>query len=405
MMFTKIKNVVTTLLGYPVALTPADPRLYNTGTVGTAGQCVNDHTAMTLSTVFACVRLISQTIATLPFRVYKMTDTGRAVVRDHPVDRLINRTPNTNTTAALFWQSVVSAMLLRGGAYIELRSIGPLVRSMFFLAPNRLSIQDYQGEKRYFYNEKDGSQREIPASRIMYIPGFSLDGETGISAIQYGAAIFGNAMAASTAANSSFERGLMPTVYLKNPGVVKESQRTQFRESMERIMGAAQAGRPVVLEADQDMGTIGINAKDAQLLESRQFSVEEIARWFGVPPHMIGHTSGSTSWGSGLEQQVLGFLTFTLSPLMVNISQTCNNYLIPLTDRETHYAEHVTQGLLRADSAGRAALFSQMVNNGIMTRDEVRDVENLPRRGGNADVLTVQTAMAPIDTLGQNPDA
>lgn len=397
-----VKAAILTLLGQRISLDTTDARPYNTG-YNTAGQIVNDTTALSLSTVFACVRLISQTIATLPFRVYRTTDNGREIAANNTLDRLINRSPNATTPAAIFWQSVVSAMLLRGMAYIEVSRVGPNVTSMRFLAPNRLQITEYQDRKEYRYTEKDGSQRLISPTKILAIPGFSLDGENGISAIQYGAAVFGNAMAASTAANSSFEKGLMPTIYLKNPTVVKKEQRAQFRESMESISGAVNAGKFAVLEAGQELGTIGINAKDAQLLETRQFSVEEICRWFGVPPSMVGHTTIST-WGSGLEQMNIGFLTYTLTPILINIAQYVNNFLIPVADQGTYYAEHVTQGLLRADSAGRAAFYSQMVNNGIMTRDEVRDRENLPLMGGNAEQLTVQTALTPIDQLGQVPN-
>jgi HK97 family phage portal protein len=150
-----------------------------------------------------------------------------------------------------------------------------------------------------------------------------------------------------------------------------------------------------------DAKTIGINPKDAQLLESRAFSVEEICRWFRVPPHMVGHSEKSTSWGSGIEQQMIGFLTFTLRPWLTRIEQAINKDLLSPVEQMRMYAEFSIEGLLRADSAGRSAYLSTMVNNGLMTRDEGRSKENLPPKGGNADVLTVQTALIPIDQLGQ----
>ena len=187
------------------------------------------------------------------------------------------------------------------------------------------------------------------------------------------------------------------------PKVLSKEQRTDARELIEgRLSGAVNAGKPAILEADMEVGTIGINPKDAQLLESRSFSVEEICRWFGVPPHMVGHSEKSTSWGTGIEQQVLGFLTFTLMAWMRRIEQAISKDLLSPADRLRFYPKFNVEGLLRADSAGRAAFYGAMVDKGIYTRDEVREKEDLPPMGGNAAVLMTQTAMAPLDTLGQS---
>ncbi|KMN10158.1 portal protein, partial [Pseudomonas weihenstephanensis] len=150
--------------------------------------------------------------------------------------------------------------------------------------------------------------------------------------------------------------------------------------------------------------SIGIDPVDAQLLESRTFSIEEICRWFGVPPWMVGKTDSGSNWGTGLEQQMIAFLTFCISSLTSQIQQCVNKRLLTPVERVTHYAEFSLEAFLKADTAGRAAWYSQMTQNGIMTRDECRGKENLPRRGGNADVLTVQTNLSPIDQLGQSND-
>lgn len=150
-----------------------------------------------------------------------------------------------------------------------------------------------------------------------------------------------------------------------------------------------------------EAGTIGINPADAQLLESRAFSVEEICRWFRVPPFMVGHSEKSTSWGTGIEQQMIGFLTFTLAPWLRRIEQAISKDLLSPAERLRYYPKFSVEGLLRADSAARAAFYSAMVNNGIYTRDEVRELEDREPMGGNAAVLTVQTALAPLDSLGQ----
>jgi HK97 family phage portal protein len=154
-----------------------------------------------------------------------------------------------------------------------------------------------------------------------------------------------------------------------------------------------------------DVTTVGINPDDAQLLQSRAFSVEEICRWFRVPPFMVGHSEKSTSWGTGIEQQMIGFLTFTLGPWLKRIEQAIQKDLMTPAERSRYFVKFNVEGLLRADSAARAAFYSAMVNNGIYTRDECREKEDMLPMGGNAAVLTVQTALAPLDDLGKTDDA
>ena len=147
---------------------------------------------------------------------------------------------------------------------------------------------------------------------------------------------------------------------------------------------------------------IGIPPRDAQLLESRAFSVEEVCRWFKVDPTLVGHGTAVSNWGTGLEQKMIAFLMFTLRPWLTRIEQAINTSLLTTSESTRYYAEFSVEGLLRADSKSRAAFFSTMVNNGIFTRDEVRKLENMPTMGGNAGVLTVQSAMTPLDNIGAN---
>lgn len=148
------------------------------------------------------------------------------------------------------------------------------------------------------------------------------------------------------------------------------------------------------------MASTGLTPADAQLLESRSFSVEEICRWFRVPPYMVGHTAGSTNWGTGIEQQMIGFLTFTLGPWLRRIEQAIVKDLLTPAERLRFYPKFAVEGLLRADSAGRAAFYGAMVNNGVLTRDEIRGLEDREPMGGNAAVLTVQSAMTTLDAVG-----
>lgn len=152
-----------------------------------------------------------------------------------------------------------------------------------------------------------------------------------------------------------------------------------------------------------EVGTIGINPRDAQLLESRAWGVEEICRWFRVWPGLIGHASnGQTMFGTGVEQMMNWFLIATINPWLRRIEQSIMKDLLTPAERLRYYPKFAVEGLLRADSAARAAFYSVMVNNGILTRDEVRELEDRPPMGGNAAVLTVQTALAPLDSLGSN---
>lgn len=397
----RLRAAVLNWLGVPTTLTEDAFWSWWASAENVAGQQVTERSVMTLSAAWACTRLISEAIATLPLHLYQRTDNGRRLATEHPLYPILHRSPNADSTATTFWEAKTAAVLLRGNAFSEKQYVGNRMVGLKFLAPNRLSgHRDAAGNLKLRYTQTNGHQREIPTSRLWHVPGFSLDGEWGLSAIRYGAAVFGSALAAGAAANSTFEKGLSPTVAFTLDRVVKKEQREEFRENFEKISGAVNAGKSPLLEAGMDAKTIGIKPSDAQLLESRGFSVEEVCRWFRVDPSLVGHGNKDSNWGTGLEQKFLAFLTFTLRPWLTRIEQGINKHLLSPADQQRYYAEFSIEGLLRADSAARAAFYAVMVNNGIFTRDEVRELENMPLRGGNADVLTVQTSMAPLDNLG-----
>jgi len=402
----RIRAAVLEWLGRPFGLTDTDFWHGLFGARNVAGVNVNSHSILTISAVWACTRLISETISTLPLSLYERTSSGKRQAVMHPLHMIIHDQPNRDSTASVFWESVVAAMLLRGNARCEkLERDGRLV-GLRFLAPDRLYIgRTADGKKQYRYTEAGGKQREIPASRIWNVPGFSLDGVCGVSVIHHGARVFGSALAADTAASTTFEKGLMPTTVWKYPKVLQPTQRDQAREAIKKLSGVVNAGDPAILEAEMDVETIGINPNDAQMLESRAFSVEEVCRWFRVPPFMVGHSEKSTSWGTGIEQQMIGFLTFTLGPWLKRIEQAISKDLLTAGERQRYYPKFSVEGLLRADSAGRAAFYSAMINNGVLTRDEVRELEDREPMGGNAAVLTVQSAMTTLDSVGQASDA
>lgn len=400
----KIKATVLEWLGVPIDLFNVD-FWQHFGNQMVAGQVVNQKTVMQLSAVWACVRLIAETISTLPLQVYERKSDGRVPANDHMVYGIIHSQPNADSTATIFWEAMVVSMLMHGNGMAEMKYIGRRLVALYFLDPCRLTIDKYQGKRRYRYTDGDGKQREIPADRIFRVPGFTLDGDWGVSAISYGGGVFGSALAAANASNSTFEKGMMPTVAFSVPGKLAPQDRESFRDMVKRITGALNAGESPVLEQGMTAAPLGINPVDAQLLESRNFSVEEICRWFRVPPYMVGHTAGSTNWGTGIEQQMIGFLTFVIRPWLTRIEQSIKLQLLPIEDREKYYAEFNVEGLLRADSETRSRINASNVNNGLKTRDEIRVQENDKPMGGNAGVLTVQVAMTPLDKLGEQTAA
>nr|WP_194719668.1 phage portal protein [Pseudomonas typographi] len=376
------------------------------GGQSSSGKAVNVDNVMRLSTVWACVRIISTSVAGLPLGIYRRkADGDREDARDFSLYDVIHNSPNEDMTAFQFWQAVVASMLLWGNAYCEIHRSGNRVVALDFLMPSRVDLEvDDNGRLEYWYRPKKGPRRQIARTDMLHIPAFSIDGRVGMSAIRFGADVFGSAMSADDAANGTFKNGLLPTVAFSVDRILKAEQREEFREYVKTVSGAMNAGKSPVLEQGVKAETIGINPVDAQLLESRGHSIEEICRWFGVPPWMVGKTDAGSNWGTGLEQQMIAFLTFCISSVTSQIQQCVNKRLLTPVDRRMYYAEFSLEAFLKADSAGRAAWYSQMTQNGIMTRDECRVKENLPRHGGNAAVLTVQTNLAPIDQLGQSTD-
>ena len=376
------------------------------GVTSDTNYAVTHDAMLSLSAVWACTRLISETIATLPLNVYERTSAGKRVAKQHPLQMILHDQPNQDTTASVHWEATVAAMLLRGNARAEKLMAGSRVVGLKFLNPSRLSAsRRSDGALEWRYTEDNGRQRVIPDSRIWNIPGFSLDGKCGVSVIRYGVNVFGGALSAEQAANKTFANGMRPTTVWKFPNTLRKEQRDDARDAIEKISGAVNSGKPAILEAGMDVSVIGIDPRDAQLLESRAFSTEEICRWFRVPPFMVGHSEKSTSWGTGIEQQMIGFLTFTLGPWLRRIEQAIAKDLMTPAERQRYFVKFNVEGLLRADTAARAAFYTAMVNNGIYTRDECREKEDMAPMGGNAAVLTVQTALAPLDTLGQADDS
>jgi HK97 family phage portal protein len=385
-----------------------DPRLYRMFSGGTdtyAGENVSINSAMGLDTVWACVMLIAQTISTLPLQLYQYDKTGRGVVaREHPLYAILHDQPNADMTSVTFWMAMVGSLLLWGNAYAQIeRTAAGRVIALTPLLPDRLTPQrQNDGSILYLYRDYGGKLLELTEDQIFHVKGFSLDGLVGLSPISQARESLGIALAAEKTAASLFRNSMRPGYALIAPNYMTKEQRARYEEELKpKLIGSINAGSPALLEGGWTIQNISMNPDDAQLLASRGFSVETVCRWFNVAPPMIGHMEKSTAWGTGLEQMNQWFLTYTLRSRLKAIEQEIRRSLLTAAERLLYYAEFNVDGLLRADSAGRAALMQTYAVNGLRTRNELRALENQgPLEGG--DVLTVNMNMIHLTDIGKS---
>jgi HK97 family phage portal protein len=243
---------------------------------------------------------------------------------------------------------------------------------------------------------------KLPESKVFHIRGFGIGGDVGLSPLAFARQTLGSALATEEAAARVFANGMRPQGFFTVEKVLTQEQRAQAKSVLiDPYQGSQNAGKSGILEAGFKWQDVQMPAEDAQLLQSRQFSVEEVCRWLGIPPILVGHASaGQTMWGSGVEQIMLGWLTLGLRPYLARIEQSIKRSLLAPSERKVLYPEFTVEGLLRADSAGRANLYSTFAQNGIMTRNEIRALENLPSEEGG-DVLTVQVNLQNISNLAE----
>ncbi|MBK4232352.1 phage portal protein, partial [Enterobacter hormaechei] len=348
------------------------------------------------------VRLLSESISTLPLKIYvRQPDGSRKAATDHPAYSILCRRPNSEMTPSRFMLMVVASICLRGNAFIEKKFIANRLVSLVPLLPQNMVVKRLTtGALEYKYTE-NGNERVIPVKNIMHIRGFGLDGVCGMMPMKTGRDVIGSAMAVEESAAKIFEQGLQSSGFLSSDKALDDTQREKLRGYMAAFTGSKNAGKIMVLEGGLTYQGVTMNPEDAQMLESRAFSIEEICRWFRVPPFMVGHTTKQSSWASSLEGMNLQFLTHTLRPLLVNIEQEIGRCLLDSDDEV--FAEFSVEGLLRADSAGRAAYYTSALQNGWMSRNDVRRLENMPPIEGG-DIYTVQLNLTQLKNLeSSNP--
>lgn len=363
------------------------------------GRATSVDGALQIATVWACIRLIAETVATLPILVYRrVADDQREVAADHPLYELLHDAPNADNTALEFWEGVVTALCTYGNAYAQKKRMGPRLVALEPLRADGMEVyRDARGRRRYRFHPDDGKPaRELDEDAVFHVRGFGPGGDVGLSPIAYARyTLFGARMADRTSAHL-YATGNRQQGVLQVDATLTPEQRDQVRNN---IIKPFVEGKTLVLEAGMKFAPTTLTAEDAQMLESRKWQVEELCRWFRVPPFMIGHTEKSTSWGTGLEQQQIAFLTFALEPYLERIEQAIRRSLIAPEERDTIFAEFKVEKLLRADSKARAAFYQTMTQIGAMTINEVRGLENFPPVDGG-DVPRMQMQNVPITDAG-----
>ena len=367
-----------------------------------SGSSVDVEKSLKLSAVWACVRLRSQTIASLPLH---LKDSDRKIASKHELYKIIHDAPNADMCSSEFWEAQIANLDLWGNAYSRINRIGGRVVSLDILDPQYMRVKrSDSGEIVYIYTKNNVDGGEYPESEILHFRGFTLDGLVGLSPISYQAHVMGLQIDANNAASKAFKNNLKAGGFLKTGDrVLNSDQRKLMRDALADFGKPENAGKWMILEAGMEpanMSGAWINPHDAQLLESRYFGIEEICRAFGVPPQLVFSTDKSSSWASSAEQINQNFLTYSLNPMLKRIEQTISRKLLKPEERSKFYPIFSVEGLLRADSAGRASFYTALLQNGVMTRNEVRALENLPPVEG-ADQLTVQLNLTSIDKIGE----
>lgn len=381
---------------------------YPDGQRSDAGEAITDQNILAISAVWSCVNLLAGTIASLPLMVYRTNSRGeRTLARDHPLFRILHDSPNYDQTATDFWEFSSASIELWGNSYAAIeRNGGGRVAALTPLRPDGVSVRRLENGNLEYRWTKDGENHVGSDRAVLHIRGFGGDPLGGMSTLHFGRHAFGLARAIDRAAAGTFSNGMIAQTALTFERWLTDEQRNLAETKLsEKYIGAKNSGRPIILEGGTKIDVLSINPEDAQMLESRGFSVEEVCRFFGVPPFMVGHTQKVTSFGSGLEQQVLGFQKFTLRRRLKRIEQALEKQLLTPDERSRGLTiEFNLEGLLRGDSAARSAFYQSALTNGWMTINEVREKENLPPVEGG-DVPRMQMQNVPITEAGKQQEA
>lgn len=372
-----------------------------------AGKPVAPETALRLSTYWACVKIIAQTIGTLPLDLYiEQPDGSRKPATDNALYDLLRHQPSADHDAVEFWEGAGACLAVWGNSYSLKHRMGGRVTALEPLRPYWMNVfRDSDGAPVYRYSDPWSPQTDYGPDDLLHIRGFGFGDLVGLSPIAFAAQTLGTAIAADEAAGSLFRNGMRMSGWFrwKGAGVLTPQQQNDARAALiDPNTGSGNTGKAGILPGEFDWLATNMNPVDAELLNNRRMNVEEICRGFGVPPIVVGHVGpGQTMWGTGVEHINLAFLTTGLRPYLRRIESAIARQLIGRQAWASLVARFDVEELLRTDNKGMAETSAQLVNNGLKTRNEVRRKNyNLPPMAG-ADSLTVQSALLPIDKLGE----
>ena len=375
----------------------------------TAGKTVTERSAMQMTAVYSCVRILAEAVAGLPLHLYKYTDGGgKEKALDHPLYRLLHDEPNPEMSSFVFRETLMTHLLLWGNAYAQvIRNGKGEVIALYPLMPNKMSV-DRDENGRLYYTYYRGSDEAIKnkefavtlqPSDVLHIPGLGFDGLVGYSPIAMAKNAIGMAIACEEYGAKFFANGAAPGGVLEHPGTIKDPQRV--RESWQSTFGGSgNANKIAVLEEGMKYTPIGISPEQAQFLETRKFQINEIARIFRVPPHMVGDLEKSSF--SNIEQQSLEFVKYTLDPWVIRWEQSIQRALLSQGEKAEYFVKFNLEGLLRGDYQSRMNGYAIGRQNGWMSANDIRELENLDRipaeEGG--DLYLINGNMLPLKNAG-----
>ena len=352
-----------------------------------AGKSVTVSSAIQMSTVYACVRVIAETIASLPLHVYEVTGKGDMKATEHPLYHVLHDEPNLEMTSFILRETMLSHLLLWGNSYCQIiRSGRTQVIGLYPLMPDHMEVdRDSSGNLKYTYTTSEGRTVLLSADDVLHIPGLGFDGVMGYSPIALERNAIGLGLAAEEYGGKFFANGARPSGVLTHPNTVKDPKR--LRESWNTAYGgSANANKVCILEEGMTYAPISIPNSEAQFLETRKFQVEEICRIFRVPPHLVCNLDRATF--SNIEHSSIDFAVHTIRPWLVRIEQAINRALFSDQEKARFFVRFNIDGLMRGDYKSRMEGYAIARQNGWMSSNDIRELENLnplsDEDGGNA---------------------
>ena len=366
-----------------------------------SGKSVSPTSAIQVSAVYACVRVIAETIASLPVHVYEVTGEGNRKATEHPLYRILHDEPNHEMTSFIWRETMLTHLLLYGNSYCQIIRTGrSKVESLYPLLPDHMEVdRDSKGNLTYTYTTSDGKTWALDPTEVLHIPGLGFDGVIGYSPIALEKSAIGLGIAAEEYGSKFFSNGARPSGILTHPNTVKDP--AALRASWNAAYGgSSNASRVAVIEEGMSFVPLSLPNNEAQFLETRKFQVSEICRIFRVPPHMIGDLDRATF--SNIESQNISFAVHTIRPWLVRIEQAINRALIADNEKGRFYVQFNLDGLMRGDYKSRMEGYAIARQNGWMSTNDIRELENLnpvsEEEGGNA--YLVNGNMIPISLAG-----